>query len=366
MRRRRLPGLALSVATALILAACSPSPAGSRPTPSGSGASSTPPASLHGTATVDYAGSLTGLVQTTLQPAFEKATGDSFVGKGAGSTLIENGILDGELSPGAFVSIGKKAISSLWPSLSHFVLTLATDPLVVAYSSKSRYAAQLNKIRTGARPLRDLFSLFESPGFRLGRTDPTQDPQGAFFILMVELATRELHLPPNTVARALGVTSSNPVGNSSQVVDENALGTDIAAGAVDAGSDFVTEARQFHLEYISLPASLDFAAPADLSRYTSVTLRLPGGPFPGGLITLDATYVEPAHGSGRSPADAAADQAWLAFLLGHRGQSLLRRAGYVLGKPVAELAAGFHSARSALPAPVYSAFERSGGTVSAS
>jgi len=310
---------------------------------------------------VDYAGSLTGLVQTTLQPAFEKQTGDSFVGKGAGSTLIAQGILDGELSPGVFISIGKKAITSLWPSRSHFVLTLATDPLVVAYSPKSRYAAQLDAIRSGAQPLSALFRLMETPGFRLGRTDPTQDPQGAFFILMVELATRELHLPAGTPGKILGVSATDPVGNTTQVVDEDSLATDIASGSVDAGSDFLTEARQFHLDYITLGPSLDFADPAQAARYATVSLTLPAGVFQGGLITLDATYVLPPAGRQRAAADAAADEQFLAFLLGSKGRAELRAAGYVLSTPTVALAPGVSSVGAALPRAVATAFAKLGG-----
>jgi molybdate/tungstate transport system substrate-binding protein len=347
-RPRRRANL-LAIPAALALGACSTASHGE--------------VAARGTATVDYAGSLTGLVQTTLQPAFEQQTGDSFVGKGAGSTLIAQGILDGELSPGVFISIGKKAITSLWPSRSHFVLTLATDPLVVAYSPKSRYASQLDAIRSGAKPLSALFRLMETPGFRLGRTDPTQDPQGAFFILMFELATKELHLPVRTPERILGVSATDPVGNTTQVVDEDSLATDIASGSVDAGSDFLTEARQFHLDYITLGPSLDFADPAQGARYATVTLHLPAGPFQGGLITLDATYVLPAAGEHRAAADATADEQFLAFLLSGKGRSELRAAGYVLSKPTVALAPGFRSASAALPRAVATAFARLDGRV---
>ncbi len=155
MRKPRSIAIAALVVTALAAAACGSS-------------SSSPGTSLltQDTANVGYAGSLTGIVQTTLQPAFENATGDAFVGKGEGSTALAQAILDKELSPGAFVAVGKKAIKLLWPSRSHFLITLGTDPLVVAYSPKSPYAAQLNQIRSGAKPLKDLFKLMESTSRR--------------------------------------------------------------------------------------------------------------------------------------------------------------------------------------------------------
>ncbi len=361
MVRHRVAAGVVLAAACLVTAACSSS-GGSAGTTDRRGGS--PTAEAHGTATVDYAGSLTGLMQTSLVPAFQKATGDQVVGKGAGSSLIAQGILDGELSPGVFVSIGEKAITSLWPAHSHYVLAFATDPLVVAYSAKSEYASQLDAIRSGQRPLKDLFTLMEKPGFRLARTDPTADPQGAFFILMVRLAQRELHLPAGTADRILGTSASNPIGSSSQIVDEDAIAADIASGSVDAGSDFVTEARQFHLRYITLPPSLDFASPSDASLYATMRLDLSTGPFTGGLITLTETYVLPPSGQARSSADASADAAWLAFMLSTKGQALLRSAGYQLEKPVLQLAPGVASASAAMPPPVLSAFHRLGGTVS--
>ncbi|MHB8245964.1 MAG: substrate-binding domain-containing protein [Acidimicrobiales bacterium] len=322
--------------------------------------------STHGTANVGYAGSLTGIMQTSLQPAFQKATGDSIVGVGEGSTALAHSILNHELFPGAFLSIGKQAIKMLWPSRSRFVLTLATDPLVVAYSPKSRYAAQLNQIRSGSRPLKDLFALFGEPGFRLGRTNPNLDPQGATFILMVKLAERVLGLPKGTAAKVLGTSPSNPIGSSGQLYDENGLPTDIASGTVDAGSDFLTEARQFKLDYITLPPSLSFADPSLSSLYAKVALALSTGVQRGGLTTLDATLVLPPKGQSRSSGNRAADEAWLAFLLSPTGQSALKRAGYSVVRPTVGLAPGFSTARAALPAPVFAAYQHLRGALSGS
>lgn len=330
-------------------------------------ATTTTAAPMHGTAEVDYAGSLEGLVETTLEPSFERATGDKFVGLAEGSSDIAAGILDGELDPGAFVSVGAAPIETIWPSRSHFAMALGNDPLVVAYSSKSRYASQLNEIRSGKKPLKDLFTLMETPGFRLGRTDPVDDPQGGYFILMFELAQKVLHLPAGTAAKILGTSSSNDIGSSSQILDETALPTDIESGTVDAGSEYLTEANQYHLRYIALPGTLDFADPADTSEYASVSLSLTGGTtFQGGLITLFATLVLPPKGQTLSAGDQAADDAWIAFLLSAKGQSELRTAGYSLEPPKLLLAKGYTSASTVLPASVLSAYDHLGGSISSS
>jgi molybdate/tungstate transport system substrate-binding protein len=352
------------IASVLLAAALAAAGCGSSPS---AGDGSRPHKQSTGTANLGAAGSLESVVQSSVGPAFVRATGYHLSDRFAGSSDIANSIMNGELSPGVFMSIGAAPIRLLWPSRSRFAVSLATDPLVVAYSKKSRYAAQLDQIRTGKKPLSDLFSLMEKPGFRLGRTDPNADPQGGFFILMVELATKELHLPASTPARVLGTSASNDVGSSSQILDETALPTDIETASVDAGSEYLTEARQYKLEYITLPNTIDFADPAEVSLYSTLSLKLTGGVvFTGGLITLDATLVLPPKGEPRPSADEAADKAFFDFIFSRKGRTLLRQAGYVLEPPQLELASSSSSASSVLPRPALATFHRLGGTISAS
>ena len=320
----------------------------------------------HGTASVACAGSLLKLYDDTLGPTFEKATGDSFGGPlCAGSLALASEILSHEISPGVFLSLGPKPIEELFPAKrATFALAVATDPLVIGYSQKSRYYGQLNAIRSGRAPLSDLFRLFATPGFRLGRTDPTQDPQGATFMLMCELAQRVLHLPAGETAHALGVTPGSPYGSASQMLDESALPTDIAEGVVDAGSEYLPEAKQFGLDYITLPPSLDFAAPSEAALYSSVSLVVAGKLQAGAISTLDVGLVDPGRGALQSPADRRADSAFVAFMLSG-GRSLLRRAGYLLVSPVLYLAPGVTGPAEALPSSVRSLYHALGGSVAA-
>jgi molybdate/tungstate transport system substrate-binding protein len=108
------------------------------------------PLATHGTASVAYAGSLELLASSVLGPKFQAATGDTFQGRGAGSTTLAQEILSNEISPGVFLAVGKKAIKMLWPKRSQFAIQLATDPLVVAYNPKSKYASEFAAIAAGA------------------------------------------------------------------------------------------------------------------------------------------------------------------------------------------------------------------------
>jgi molybdate/tungstate transport system substrate-binding protein len=318
-----------------------------------------------GTASVACAGSLDKLYNVTIVPAFEKATGDKAAGPPcAGSTTLAQDILSKEISPGAFMAVGAKAIKLLFPThRAKFALAIASDPLVIGYSSKSRYFSQLNAIKSGQKPLSSLFSLFATPGFRLGRTDPSQDPQGEFFILMTMLAQTQLHLPAGQAASDLGITASHPYGNPSQMLSEDALPVDISTGTVDAGSEYLPEAKQYGLDYITLPDSMNFGNPADAATYGTVSIDVYGvGVQAGEVIHLNLALVQPPSGSSFSAVDEAADVKFLAYLMS-AGRTVLANAGYKLIPPVLVLAPGVTSAAQALPPAVLSAYNALGGSI---
>lgn len=324
----------------------------------------TSPRAAHGTASVACAGSLLKLYYDTLGPAFKKATGDAYGGPPcAGSLALAQEILSKEINPGAFLAIGAHAIKELFPAVrSKFAMAIAADPLVIGFSKKSRYYSQLNAIKTGKQPLSDLFTLFTKKGFRLGRTDPTQDPQGIFFILFAKLAQNVLPLYKGEAAKALGITKTSPYGSKSQIYDETALPTDIATGIVDAGSEYLPEAKQYGLDYISLPPTLSFSSPAEAKRYATVSLKVNGSVQTGEVIYLNTTLVLPAKGTSFPPADEAADQAFVGFMLMSKARAALAHVGYSLRRPLVVLAPGVTLAQ-ALPPAILSLFHSLGGRV---
>ena len=185
-----------------------------------SATTTTAKSTTHGTASVAYAGSLELWAATDLGPKFEASTGDGFQGRAAGSGTLASEIISKEISPGVFMSVGKKNIKRLWPvGRSKFVIQLATDPLVVAYDPHSKFAPEFNAIADHKASFSSLFSLLSSPGIRVGRTDPNADPQGVYFILMMELAQSTLHLSYDPATTVLGVSKSTPFGLPAQMVD---------------------------------------------------------------------------------------------------------------------------------------------------
>jgi molybdate/tungstate transport system substrate-binding protein len=364
--RYRLAAVASVSVLALALSGSVAAASTASPTQSSTTTTTTAPP-MHGTASVAYAGSLELFAATVLGPKFEAATGDSFQGRAAGSSTLASEILSQEISPGVFMSVGKKNIKRLWPAKrSDFVIQLATDPLVVAYNPQSKFAPQFNAIANHRASLSSLFTLLSSPGIRIGRTDPNADPQGVYFILMMELAQSTLHLSFDPATTVLGVTKSTPFGLPAQMVDEDSLITDLQAGEFDATSAYLTQAVQYHLHYIALPPSLNFSVPSQLAHYGTVKITLTGGTVDqGDLITLNITLVLPASAkTAPSAANQAADDAFVAWVLSSTGRHLLKVGGYLLTPVVFTGAKSADTPASSLPADVLGAFDAAGRTSS--
>lgn len=318
-------------ALALGAAGCSSTPAPPASRPGGGAASST---TVTGTADVAYAGSLELLDEKTIGPAFTRATGASYRGRGGGAVGLSQEIASGEIDPNVFESVGAAPITALEPKYTSWYVQVASSPIVVAYDPTSRFAPQLRAIAHGSQPLSALFTLLARPGFLLGRTNPDTDPQGQAFVEMVQLAQRQLHLPADTAAKVLG-----PLANPAQVFSETSLESRLAAGQLDAASAYRSQAVQLHLPYISLPSSIDFGDPALATTYSSASVTLSDGhTVHGAPLVVDVTTI--GH------RDAPAADAFVAYLLSAPGRAALRSGGYQLLTPTAV------GRRSAIPAVV--------------
>jgi molybdate/tungstate transport system substrate-binding protein len=150
---------------------------------------------------------------------------------------------------------------------------------VVAYNPKSKYASDFKAYADGSKPLKGLFTLLQTPGLKLGRTDPNIDPQGRDFIYMLELAQMHYHLPKDTVSKILG-TSDYGTSNSSQIYAESSLDSTLQSGQLDASSAFITQAVELRLPYIKLPSAINLGDAALASQYAkaTVTIKPPGMP----------------------------------------------------------------------------------------
>jgi molybdate/tungstate transport system substrate-binding protein len=322
VRGARLGALIAITCIGLAAAGC-----GSSSSTKSSGSVGTKTSTHSGTASVAYASSLQFLNEKEAGPAFHQAAGFTYSGQGASSGELESNIAAGEIHPNVFESVGSDNITPLEPKFTKWYVQYAGTQMVVAYNPKGKYASQFKAIASGKKPLKDLFTLMEQPGFKLGRTDPNIDPQGRDFIFMLELAQKYYHLPANTVSKILG----GPAGSSSspEIFAESSLDSTLESGQLDAASAFITQAVELHLDYIKLPAAINLGDFADADQYAKATITIspPGGPKTtknGSPQVIDITIIGKP-----TPAGIA----FVAYTLSQPGLAQYKQGGFTLLKP---------------------------------
>ncbi|MFL9965795.1 extracellular solute-binding protein [Paraburkholderia sediminicola] len=244
------------------------------------------------TVNVLYAGSLVNLMERSIGPAFEKATGQQFRGYAAGSNKIANEI-KGKLRRGdVFISASPKVNSSLMGEANGnhvtWYVNFAESPLMIGYNPQSRFAPQFKSKRWD--------QVLQQPGIRIGRTDPKLDPKGAFTVEMVTKAAALYH-QPDLVEKTLGAAE-----NPEQVLPEETLVGRLQSGQLDAGFFYSTETSDLKIPAIRPAPELQAKA-----SYT--------------LTVLDDA---PNHSGAVSFVD---------FLLSEQGRALLKQHGVDVVKP---------------------------------
>jgi molybdate/tungstate transport system substrate-binding protein len=261
---------------------------------SSSPSASTGKTKASGTANVAYASSLQYLNTEVSGPAFTKATGYKYSGTSGAAGTLSSEIAANELpQTNVFESVGSDNITPLEPKFTHWYVQYAGNKMVIAYNPNSKYASEFKAIADGTKPMQDLFTLLETPGLKLGRTDPNVDPQGRYFIEMLELAQMSYHLPADTVTKIIG----SPIASStsSQIYAESSLDATLQSGQLDAASAYYTQAVELHLDYIPLPDAIDLGNSADAAQYAKAAITTGTGSSAsvhhGAPLVLDITII---------------------------------------------------------------------------
>jgi molybdate/tungstate transport system substrate-binding protein len=317
-RGLRFGGLLVITCIALAAAACSSSSSSSTPAK----------AKVTGTANVAAASSLSYLSEKVISPSFTKAEGYKYTGTYNASGDLESDIASGEISPNVFESVGGDNITPLEPKFTKWYVQYAGNSMVLAYNPNSKYASQFKAFADGSKPLSGLFTLLETPGLKLGRTDPNIDPQGRDFIYMLELAQSYYHLPSNTVSKILG-TSDFGTATSPQIFAESSLDATLQSGQLDASSAFLTQAIELHLDYIPLPSAINLGDVALAAQYAKATVTITSNgqktTKSGSPQWIDITIIG-------KPTPAAI--AFVKYTLSPAGLALYKTGGFRLATPV--------------------------------
>jgi molybdate/tungstate transport system substrate-binding protein len=190
--------------------------------------------------TVDvlYAGSLVTPMEGPVKTALA-ARGIAFAGEPGGSKQLANLILAGAANPDVFICVDPRLIARLATRVAWSEVFAGTS-LGIAWSPQSRYAALFDRVAAGTMPLA---RALQTPGVRIGRTDPRLDPKGAYTIEGVRL-----WLGSDEERKLLGADE-----NPAQIFPEEVLLARIETGEIDAGFFYRTEAVARGYRFVPLP-----------------------------------------------------------------------------------------------------------------
>ena len=285
---------------ALLLAAC------------GQGASAAP----KGTVNVAYAGSLVNLMEHKLGPAFQAATGYTFQGKGAGSTALANQIKGKLIQPDVFISASAGAYKPLMGAANGntvaWYMSFAATQMVIGYSPHSQFAAQLQAAAHGTTPW---YTVLETPGLRLGRTDPALDPKGVNTLYTMRLAEIYYQQP------GLSQTILGAPNNAAQIFPEEELVARLSAGQLDAGFFYLNEVKDAGLPYITLPAQINLGDPTQANYYVQASYTDAKGVVSTARPILYSITIP------STVKNEAGAVAFAQYLLGDKGRGLLTADG---------------------------------------
>jgi molybdate/tungstate transport system substrate-binding protein len=274
--------------------------------------------------TIAYAGSLSAVIAHDLAPAFASATGQTWSSIAGPAVGLANRIRTGEISPDVYMSadaeVNRILMEPATTSLVQWFLVMARTRMVLAYSPKSRFAAELAAAASGALPWH---ALVQRPGFVLWRTDPRTDPGGYRALFVCQLAETYYGLP-GLADRLLG-------GDHNDAQIGHGPPTGLATGEVDAMLIYVTVALQLGLPYLQFPEEIDLSNPRLTERYRAARFTNPlGQTFSGTPAVYSITIPTNAH-------NPTAAEAFVSVVLSEAGQQALARHGFL---PAAVLAGG--------------------------
>ena len=274
---------------------------------------------------IAYAGSMGAVMDRALGPRFAEHAHVGYQGIGGGAYGLARLIAAGRLQADLFISITPGPIRVLQRAgLVARAVPIARTQMVIAYSPKSRFAAQLRSAATGATPW---WRVLETPGLRFGRTDPATDPQGQSILFTMQLAQGYYHRA-DLSQRILGADR-----NPAQLFTEASLLSRLESGEIDASSGYESAVRSLHLPFIALPPQIDLGDPAYARRYERATIRLVR------RGTSETLHPEPLVFYAavlKNATNPNAARAFIAYARSQRGQSILHAFGYQppLGPPL--------------------------------
>ena len=277
------------------------------------------PAKAAGVLHVAYAGSMGAVMDHGLAPAFTRKEGVAVQGTGQGALALAHLIKSGTLAEDVFISITPGPMRLLQKAgLTGPIVPIASTSMVIAYSPKSRFAADFASAAAGKK---NVFKVLQEKDLRFGRTDPRTDPLGQNIILTLKLAALYDH-QPGLSGKILGKTM-----NPAQIFAEPSLLARLDAGQIDAAAAYASFAASHHMSFVKLPDEINLSDPAkERAWYSKVSFMLQSAKGPAKMIHASPLVFYAAVLKNAANPRVAKD--FVKFLAGPEGQAILGAQGY--------------------------------------
>lgn len=262
---------------------------------------------------VAYAGSMGSVMEGPIKSAVAADLGLDLRGRALEATALANLIAGGSIRPDVFIAITQDPILTvLRTGKAKSAEPIAHTEMVIAYSPKSRFAAQFDRARRGQT---QWWIVLQQPGLRFGRTDPLTDPQGRNIVFTMMLAAK-LYRRPNLPEHVLG-----PIINSRQIFSESSVLSRLQSGQLDACSAYKIQPGPFDLPYVSLPAQVNLSSGNVGEQNPEVKLTVGGQTYhPEPLVFYAAALADSANPRGASE--------FVKWLKSSKAQLIFRRFQY--------------------------------------
>lgn len=269
-----------------------------------------PPISRRDTVVVYLAASLTKPLQATLDSFARR---DNVVVQRESGASLEHARKITEL--GRIPDVIALADVEVFPQLlmpAHvaWYAEFARNRMVIAYTDKSRHAAQLDSL--------DWPRILSMPDVQVGRPDPDLAPAGYRTLLVLQLA-EDYYRSPGLAARVL---ANAPRQNTRPNAAE--LAALLQTRELDYIFDYESVASAYRLKALHLPAAIDLGDPAHASAYAAARVRVRGKGSDS--VTFIGSPIVYALSVPRAAPHAPAAQRLATFLLSAEGRRMMRDA----------------------------------------
>ena len=290
-----------------------PTPALSNPT-----ATPVPPAAtselvLEGKLIVFHAGSLTVPLSQLVEAFQAEHPGVAFETEASGSRAAARKISELGREADVMMSADYTVIDNLLiPDFTAWNIRFARNTMVIAYTDRSHYAAEINAD--------NWYQILTREGVIYGHSDPNTDPCGYRSLMVWQLAEKHYGVPGLNQSLDEHCPPENVRPKSVQLI---AL---LQSGDLDYAFEYRSVAVQHNLKFIELPDEINLSRVEQADFYKQAGVEV-SGKEPGSTITQTGAPIVYGITIPNNAPHPDLALAFVKFVLGPQGQAILESNG---------------------------------------